>query len=147
MEEIPESKYRIASKSDTSGDKRSRNRRPRKRQTALSVAAAPGGRKNSMDVVTEPAPPLPGSPRIVAREEHCISRKNIDADALKVMRRLIGHGYQAFLVGGGVRDLLLNKQPKDFDIGTNASPEQVRALFRNSRSSHRSAFSNCSCLF
>jgi poly(A) polymerase len=49
------------------------------------------------------------------------------------MRRLVRFGYQAFLVGGGVRDLLLGKKPKDFDVGTNASPEEVSALFRNSR--------------
>ena len=76
---------------------------------------------------------LPGSPRVVSRKDHCISRKQIDPDALKVMGRLIRHGYQAFLVGGGVRDLLLGRQPKDFDIGTDARPEEVRRLFRNSR--------------
>lgn len=76
---------------------------------------------------------LPGSPRIVPRSEHSISRKLIDPDALKVMSRLLRHGFRAFLVGGGVRDLLLGKHPKDFDIGTDARPENVRALFRNSR--------------
>jgi poly(A) polymerase len=77
--------------------------------------------------------PLPGSPLVLHREDHGISRKDIDRDALKVMYRLIQHGYTAFLVGGGVRDLLLRKLPKDFDIGTDAKPEDVRALFRNSR--------------
>ncbi len=57
----------------------------------------------------------------------------IDVDALKVVRRLIRHGHEAYLVGGGVRDLLLGRRPKDFDVATKARPEQVRALFRNSR--------------
>jgi poly(A) polymerase len=77
--------------------------------------------------------PLPGNPLILTREEHCISRKSIDPDAIKVMSRLIRHGHRAFLVGGGVRDLLLEKKPKDFDIGTDARPEVIRSLFRNSR--------------
>ena len=78
-------------------------------------------------------PQLPGSPRVLPRSEHCISRRNIDPDALKVMRRLLRNGYLAFLVGGGVRDLLLGKVPKDYDVGTDARTEVVRTLFRNSR--------------
>jgi len=88
------------------------------------------------DQMVSDAPQLfefPGTPRIIPREEHTISRKLIDYDCLKVMYRLIRGGYKAFLVGGGVRDLLLGKKPKDFDIGTSAKPEEVRALFRNSR--------------
>ncbi|MFN8389124.1 MAG: poly(A) polymerase [Bdellovibrionota bacterium] len=76
---------------------------------------------------------LPGNPLILRREEHPISRKQIDPDALKVMARLIRYGHRAFLVGGGVRDLMLGKVPKDFDIGTDARPESIRSLFRNSR--------------
>jgi len=57
----------------------------------------------------------------------------IDPDALKIMYRLIHYGYKAFLVGGGVRDLLLNKKPKDFDIATDATPRRVKAIFSNSR--------------
>lgn len=76
---------------------------------------------------------LPGQPLILLRNEHGISRKDIDPQAIKVMARLIRSGYQAFLVGGSVRDLLLGKIPKDFDIGTDALPEEVRRLFRNSR--------------
>src|SRR5687768_7561557 len=71
------------------------------------------------------------SPRILPRPEHTISRKGIDADALKVLYRLKNHGYVAYLVGGGVRDLLLARRPKDFDIGTSAHPTQVKKLFRN----------------
>jgi poly(A) polymerase len=71
------------------------------------------------------------APRILSRPEHIISRKNIDPDALKVLYRLKNNGFVAYLVGGGVRDLLLGRQPKDFDIGTSAHPQQVRRLFRN----------------
>ncbi|HDZ10478.1 polynucleotide adenylyltransferase PcnB [Pseudohongiella sp.] len=70
---------------------------------------------------------------VVPREKHNISRKDISASALKVLYRLNDAGFQAFLVGGGVRDLLLDGHPKDFDISTNATPEEVRDLFRNSR--------------
>ena len=73
------------------------------------------------------------SPRIIPRSEHNISRANISRNAIKVLYRLKDGGYQAFLVGGGVRDLLLNRHPKDFDIATNASPEEIRALFSNAR--------------
>ncbi len=70
-------------------------------------------------------------PTILPRNQHCISRKQIDTDSLKVLYRLHRHGYKAYLVGGSVRDLLLGRQPKDFDIGTDATPNQVRKLFRN----------------
>ncbi len=73
------------------------------------------------------------APRIVPRSEHSISRAEISRNALKVLYRLKDAGYQAFLVGGGVRDLLLGGHPKDFDVATDALPEQVRGLFRNSR--------------
>ncbi len=71
------------------------------------------------------------APRILSRPEHIISRKNIDPDALRVLYRLKSSGFLAYLVGGGVRDLLLERQPKDFDIATSAHPQQVRKLFRN----------------
>ncbi|TKF20669.1 polynucleotide adenylyltransferase PcnB [Vibrio genomosp. F6] len=70
---------------------------------------------------------------IITRQEHNISRKQISDNALKVLYRLNGAGFDAFLVGGGVRDLLLAEQPKDFDIATNATPEQIKHLFRNCR--------------
>src|SRR3954447_543296 len=70
-------------------------------------------------------------PRIVPREEHPISRRDIDADALKVLYRLRQGEHTAYLVGGSVRDLLLWRRPKDFDIGTSAHPYQVKKLFRN----------------
>ena len=77
--------------------------------------------------------PAGAQPRIVSRSEHPISRNAISANALRVLYRLKEAGYQAFLVGGSVRDLLLGLQPKDFDIATNALPEEVKALFRNCR--------------
>jgi len=73
------------------------------------------------------------TPTIIPRAEHTISRANISEHALKVLYRLKAAGYQAFLVGGGVRDLLLGREPKDFDVATDARPEQVREVFRNCR--------------
>lgn len=70
---------------------------------------------------------------VIPREQHAISRKDISENALKVMYRLNKAGYESWLVGGGVRDLLLGKKPKDFDVTTNATPDQVRKLFRNCR--------------
>lgn len=73
------------------------------------------------------------APRIIPRPEHTVSRADISEPALKVLYRLHNAGYQAFLVGGGVRDLLLGGHPKDFDVATDAAPEDVRRLFRNCR--------------
>ena len=70
-------------------------------------------------------------PLIVPRAEHTLSRKDVDPEALKVLYRLKDAGYTAYLVGGGVRDLLLGRRPKDFDVGTDAHPYQVKKLFRN----------------
>jgi poly(A) polymerase len=70
-------------------------------------------------------------PTIVPRSAHTISRRDIDPDARKVLYRLHEHHFVAYLVGGSVRDLLLGRQPKDFDIGTSAHPYQVKRLFRN----------------
>jgi poly(A) polymerase len=73
------------------------------------------------------------SPHIIPRPEHNVSRKDIDVEALKVLYRLHHAGYTAYLVGGSVRDLLLGKTPKDFDVVTDARPGELRKLFRNSR--------------
>jgi poly(A) polymerase len=70
-------------------------------------------------------------PRVVSREEHTLSRRDIDPDALKVLYRLRQGDHIAYMVGGSVRDLLLGRRPKDFDIGTSAHPYQVKKLFRN----------------
>lgn len=82
-----------------------------------------GGRVSKLEV----------APRIIPRSEHNVSRDNISPNALKVLYRLKNAGYQAYMVGGGVRDLLLGREPKDFDVVTDALPEQVRELFRNCR--------------
>jgi poly(A) polymerase len=85
---------------------------------------------NSPDAsLATPAP----TPRIIPRSEHSISRSHISPNALRVLYRLRDAGFMAFLVGGCVRDLLLGVEPKDFDVATDALPEQVKRLFRNSR--------------
>lgn len=78
-----------------------------------------------------PFDPTLEAPVILDRGRHSISRRNIDPDALKVLYRLSNHGFTAYLVGGAVRDLLLGRRPADFDIGTNARPNQIKKLFRN----------------
>ena len=75
----------------------------------------------------------PAGPVVVRREEHTLSRTRIDEDALKVLSRLVRHNHTAYLVGGGVRDLLLDRQVKDFDIATSAHPQEIKNLFRNCR--------------
>ena len=70
-------------------------------------------------------------PTVIPRSEHPLSRREIDPDALKVLYRLKEAGFTAYLVGGSVRDLLLGRRPKDFDVGTSAHPYQVKRLFRN----------------
>lgn len=74
-----------------------------------------------------------GDAVVIARDDHKVSRKLISDNALKVLYRLNKAGFAAYLVGGSVRDLLLNRKPKDFDVATDAHPEQVRKIFRNSR--------------
>ncbi|MDC7234479.1 MAG: polynucleotide adenylyltransferase PcnB [Spirochaetales bacterium] len=71
--------------------------------------------------------------KVYTLDEHGISRRKLDHDALKVTDRLRAAGYQAYIVGGAVRDLLIDKVPKDYDIATDASPTRVRKIFRNSR--------------
>ena len=71
--------------------------------------------------------------RIIPRSDHTISRSGISPNALRVLYRLREGGFQAFLVGGCVRDLLIGLEPKDFDVATDALPEQVKRLFRNCR--------------
>jgi poly(A) polymerase len=82
-------------------------------------------------VPAEPSGPPP--PVIVKREEHTISRSRIDEDALKVLNRLTRYNHTAYLVGGGVRDLLLDRTVKDYDIATSAHPQEIKNLFRNCR--------------
>lgn len=73
------------------------------------------------------------TPRIIPRADHTISRSELSSNALRVLYRLKEAGFQAFLVGGCVRDVMLGRHPKDFDVATNALPDEVKALFRNCR--------------
>jgi poly(A) polymerase len=82
--------------------------------------------------MTEPTFPQ-AEPRTIPRDQHAISRKDISPSALRVLYRLHESGFAAYLVGGAVRDLLLGEHPKDFDVATDATPEQVKQLFRNCR--------------
>jgi poly(A) polymerase len=84
-------------------------------------------------LIHEPPPVNCLHPVVIERRNHPISRRLIDPDALKVLYRLSNHGYKGYLVGGSVRDMLLGKEPKDFDVATDASPREIRALFRNCR--------------
>ncbi|MCI6664276.1 MAG: polynucleotide adenylyltransferase PcnB [Spirochaetia bacterium] len=70
---------------------------------------------------------------IYTKDEHSISPQKIDPDALFIVKQLHSHGYDAYIVGGAVRDLLVQKEPKDFDIVTDATPSKIKKIFRNSR--------------
>jgi poly(A) polymerase len=82
---------------------------------------------------SNPQSPLATSLKIISRAEHGISRQNLSPNCLKVLYALNEAGFDAYIVGGGVRDVLLGMQPKDFDVATNATPEEIRSVFRNSR--------------
>jgi poly(A) polymerase len=117
------------------GEARDRDRdRPEKQ----GARRGRGRRRDPYESSDEPErepPPLPSGPGLpepkIVRVD--VPSENVDEDALKVIRRLRRYGHHAYLVGGGVRDLLLGKRPKDFDIATSARPNEVRALFRNCR--------------
>jgi poly(A) polymerase len=79
------------------------------------------------------APSSSAGPRIIRREQHGVTRAHINSCALKVTSGLQEAGYSAFIVGGAARDLVLGLEPKDFDVATNATPEEIRAIFRRSR--------------
>lgn len=87
------------------------------------------GKSNPTNTV---APTQNGS-TIIPRDKHPISRQLLSPNAVKVLYRLNKAGFEAYLVGGGVRDILLGLKPKDFDIATNATPEEIKGLFRNCR--------------
>jgi len=82
---------------------------------------------------TNPASASFDKPLIFSRDQHPVSRQLLSPSALKVLYRLNKSGFDAYLVGGGVRDILLGLEPKDFDIATNATPDEIKALFRNCR--------------
>src|ERR1019366_7953261 len=112
-------------------DPASRRRRPASQMRKTPAKTPRSG--SCGDGSTEPLVQCPEmvEPRIVPRAEHQLSRKDVDPDALKVLYRLRQGEHVAYLVGGSVRDLLLGRRPKDFDIGTSAHPYQVKKLFRN----------------
>src|SRR5436305_7022073 len=83
------------------------------------------------DETNEASQPVEGT--VIDRSEHSISRRRIPENVLKVLYRLHRSGYRAYLCGGSVRDLIMSRQPKDFDIATDAHPGEIRRLFRNSR--------------
>ncbi|NIJ90944.1 poly(A) polymerase [Xanthomonas campestris] len=83
--------------------------------------------------IIEPSVTSPFTLRVIPRDQHTISRKDISPNALRVLYRLRESGFGAYLVGGAVRDLLVGGHPKDFDVATSATPEEVKALFRNCR--------------
>lgn len=106
-------------------------------EQALEVVPAPSETYPETDVEDqtseEPAPERQPSAFAISRDQHNVSRQHISQNALSVLYRLHESGYRALLVGGGVRDVLLGRAPKDFDIATDATPEQIRRLFRNCR--------------
>lgn len=108
-----------------------REQSPSSRSGKSKAARKPRPKLNK----TAPGSSLKGIERAeqIERDEHPISRKHISPNAVKVLYKLAEAGYHGFLVGGGVRDLLLERRPKDFDIATDASPEQLKSLFRNAR--------------
>ena len=74
--------------------------------------------------------PAPRGPLRITRDKHGIDRRNVSRHAIKVCEVLRQHGYEGYIVGGAVRDLIVGLEPKDFDVATNATPEQIRPLFR-----------------
>ena len=100
-------------------------------QPAKRKSAAPKAKRQRPASAVKPE--TNSARRILTRDQHSISRSMISENALKVLYRLNKAGYQGYLVGGGVRDLLLGKIPKDFDVVTDAHPEQIRKLFNNCR--------------
>lgn len=108
---------------------RGRDKRPADRgRTAEKTVSKPARKRSS-----KASGNRKGGPLIVPAGEHPVTRKQIGRSALKVLDKLHEAGHSAYLVGGGVRDALVGLKPKDFDVATDASPETIRALFRNSR--------------
>jgi poly(A) polymerase len=89
--------------------------------------------KRNLQLLNELDPANRPTARVIPRAEHSISRAAISPNALRVLYRLREAGFEAFLVGGCVRDLLIGITPKDFDIATSALPEEVKRTFRNCR--------------
>src|SRR5690606_18107981 len=127
----------MATETDSSRPAPKRSSRPSRRRGRSGVSRSElppdAGRDSEVPDSIGPEPTWPDAappPELISIE---LNENRIDPDAAKVVRRLTRHGYEAYLVGGCVRDLLVNRTPKDFDVATNALPDDVRALFRNSR--------------
>jgi poly(A) polymerase len=87
--------------------------------------------KTETESVTAPMPSVPLGARVeVPQQEHGIDASLLDANAVRVVKTLQDAGFEAYVVGGAVRDLLVGLRPKDFDVATDATPEQVKGLFR-----------------
>ncbi len=106
----------------------------------LAALRREAARRRARATAEEPSEPIEPAPRLepkwqVAPDVRPVALDEalVDPDAAKVVRRLVRHGHEAYLVGGCVRDLLLGRRPKDFDVATSARPDDVRTLFRNSR--------------
>src|SRR5204863_6713058 len=108
---------------DDVADESARPRSARKPRAAREAPADAGSYNEAVSATDLP------EPRILARSEHPVSRSLIDKNALKVLYRLQSAGYKAYLVGGGVRDLMLGRKPKDFDVATDARPNEIRRVF------------------
>lgn len=121
-----ESSGRETSSADSRASHNAAGKKPRKSQPRRSK-----GKKTSHQ--KQDASGNGQAPLIVPAGEHLVTRKSIGRSALKVLDKLHEAGHSAYLVGGGVRDALVGLKPKDFDVATDASPETIRALFRNSR--------------
>lgn len=111
--------------SSKNSDSAEKNPSINKKNKELEILQEP---KKNMDPLLEPTQ----QPKIYSLDEHKITQDRIDPQAHYVIHKLRSFGHKAYLVGGGVRDLLLNKTPKDFDVSTSARPEEVRSIFRNS---------------
>lgn len=118
---------------ETTSRPTSEGRRPRGRKPAPVEEPSVTFEDAPRTFVDEPAPDARSIEPVPPRYAVSLDHDRIDPDVQKVVRRLVRHGYEAYLVGGCVRDLLLEGKPKDFDVATSARPEQVRELFRNSR--------------
>lgn len=103
-----------------------------KKPTGYSVILSPST-EHSPRAIEETAPLSHAQVTVYTRSEHTLSRSQISNSALKVLYQLKKSGFEAYLVGGCVRDLLLGREPKDFDVATDANPEQIRRVFRNCR--------------
>jgi tRNA nucleotidyltransferase/poly(A) polymerase len=101
------------------------------RDESQTEAHAPGTGRQALPEADLGAGPATGAPLVY--EDHPLSAELIDADAIKIVQRLQRYGYEAYLVGGCVRDAVLEVPPKDYDIATSATPRQIKKLFRNCR--------------